>query len=148
MRALLRTARRLVRKRMSANAQLRTFAAYETIGFMRIAPLLATMLLAACGVAEDPQQAAMMDVIEQQVRMPKEASPLSGYSRFYTTVDTGEIIGTYVASAHSGLPVGQRRWVKDIYHLPAIDDGECFIVNVTFDPKVRKVTQAFCNGIA
>ena len=38
---------------------------------MRILSFLATVLLAACGAAEDPQQAATMDLIEQQVRMPK-----------------------------------------------------------------------------
>ena len=115
---------------------------------MRIEAFLAAVLLSACGAAEDPQQAATMDTIERQVRMPKEALALTHYSRFYTAAKSGEIIGTYVASAHSDLPVGQRRWVKDIYHLPAIDDGECFIVNVIFDPKTNRVTQASCNGVA
>lgn len=89
-----------------------------------------------------------MDVIEQQVHLPKDAVALDRYSRFYTEANSGEVIGTYVAGAQSGLPVGQRRWVKDIYHLPAIDDGGCFIVNVIFDPKTKKVTRASCNGIA
>jgi len=61
---------------------------------------------------------------------------------------TGEIIGLYVASAHNDLPVGQRRWVEDIYHLPAIDDGECFVVTVRFEQAAGKVTQTFRNGIA
>ncbi len=115
---------------------------------MKNAPFLTAVLLAACGPIEGPQQAATMDVIEQQVQMPKEALAISKYSRFYTTAKTGEIIGTYVASSHNDLPIGERRWVEDIYHLPAINDGECFIVNVIFDPKAGKVTQAFCNGIA
>lgn len=115
---------------------------------MRIRPIFAPLLLAACGAAENPRQAATMDVIEQQVRLPKDALALDRYSRFYTAAKSGEVIGTYVAGAHNDLPVGQRRWVKDIYHLPAIDDGGCFIVNVIFDPKTNKVTQAACNGVA
>ncbi len=133
---------------MPVRRQLRTFTVYETIGSMRITPFIATILLMACSTVEDPQQAATMDVIEQQVRMPKEALALSSYSRFYTAARTGEIIGIYVASAHNDLPVGQRRWVEDIYHLPAIDDGECFVVNVRFEPEAGKVTETFCNGIA
>ncbi len=89
-----------------------------------------------------------MDTIERQVRMPKEALALTRYSRFYTAIKSGEVIGTYVGSAHNDLPVGQRRWVSDVYHLPAINDGECFIVNVIFEPKTNRVTQAFCNGAA
>lgn len=89
-----------------------------------------------------------MDMIERQVRMPKEALALTRYSRFYTAAKSGEVIGTYVATAQNDLPVGQRRWVKDIYHLPAIDDGGCFIVKVIFDPKTNRVPQAFCNGVA
>jgi hypothetical protein len=115
---------------------------------MRIEPFFAAVLLSACGAAENPRQAATMDMIERQVRMPKEALALTRYSRFYTAAKSGEVIGTYVASAHNDLPVGQRRWVKDIYHLPAIFDGRCFIVNVIFDPKTNRVTQAFCNGMA
>lgn len=115
---------------------------------MRIEPFFAVVLLSACGAAENPRQAATMDMIERQVRMPKEALAFPRYSRFYTTASSGEVIGTYVASGHNDLPVGQRRWVKDIYHLPAIDDGGCFIVNVVFDPKTKRVTQAFCNGVA
>ncbi|MFZ4748736.1 MAG: hypothetical protein ACOYLK_17940, partial [Sphingomonas sp.] len=87
----------------------------------------------------------IMDVIEQQVRLPKDAVALNRYSRFYTATKSGDVIGTYVAGAHDDLAVGQRRWVK---RLPLIDDGGCFIVNVYFDPKRKKVTQAFCNGIA
>ena len=115
---------------------------------MRIEPFLAAVLLSACGAAEDSRRTATMDTIEGQVRMPKEALALARYSRFYTEAKSGEVIGTYVASAHNDLPVWQRRWVSDIYHLPAIDDGGCFIVNVIFDPKTNKVTQAFCNGVA
>jgi hypothetical protein len=115
---------------------------------MKIEPFFAAVLLSACGAAENPRQAATMDVIERQVRMPKEALALTRYSRFYTAANSGKVIGTYVASAHNDLPVGQRRWVTNIYHLPAIDDGECFIVNVVFDPKTNRVTQAFCNGVA
>ena len=114
---------------------------------MRIAPFFILALLAACGAAENQQQAATMDAIEQQVRMPKEALAFRRYSRFYTAAKSGEVIGTYVASAHNDLPAGQRRWVKDIYQLPAIDDGGCGIVNVTFDPKTKRVTQVFCNGL-
>ncbi len=115
---------------------------------MRIATPFLTVLLAACGSAENPQQATMMDAIEQQVHMPEGAVTLDRYSRFYTVAKTGEVIGTYVAEAYDDLPKGRRRWVKDIYHLPAIDDGGCFIVNVTFDPQTKRVTQASCNGIA
>lgn len=115
---------------------------------MRTAAFLATVLLAGCGAAENPRQAATMDVIEQQVHLPKDAVALDHYSRFYAEAKSGQVIGTYVAGAHNDLRAGQRRWVKDIYHLPAINDGECFIVNVIFDPKTKKVTQAFCNGIA
>lgn len=115
---------------------------------MKTVAFIATMLLAGCVTAEDPHQAALMNVIEQQVRMPKEALALPSYGRFYTAADNGDIVGVYVASAHNDLRVGQRRWVKDVYHLPAIDDGECFIVNVRFDQKAGKVIQTFCNGIA
>lgn len=115
---------------------------------MRIESFLAAVLLSACGAAEDPRQAATMDAIERQVQMPKEALALPRYSRFYTAAESGEIIGTYVAAAHNDLPVGQRRWIGDIDHLPVINDGECFIVNVIFDPKTNRVMQAFCNGVA
>jgi len=114
---------------------------------MRIEPFFAAMLLSACGTVETRRQAATMDKIERQARMPKDALALTRYSRFYTAAKSGEVIGTYVASAYNDLPVGQRRWVKDINHLPAINDGGCSIVNVIFDPTTNR-TQAFCNGEA
>lgn len=114
---------------------------------MRVAFYFVIALMTACDAPEHSQNAATMDAIEQQVRMPHGALPLSRHSRFYTEFNN-EVVGTYVASAYDDLAVGQRRWVKDIYHLPGVDDGGCFIVNIRFDPRARKVTQVFCNGIA
>lgn len=115
---------------------------------MKMLALFMFVFLAACGASENSRQAALMDEIESQVQMPSEAGALDRYSRFYTQAKSGEIVGTYVKSAHDNLPIGRRRWVTDLYHLPAIDDGGCLIVNIVFDPMTKKVTQALCNGIA
>ncbi len=90
-----------------------------------------------------------MDRIEQQGRLPKDALPIDRYARYYGQRSDGNIEAVYLdpAAIPSALPAGERRWLEDVDDLPAINDGQCHVVSVEFDPRTGEA-KAFCNGEA
>jgi hypothetical protein len=118
-----------------------------------------------------------MDRIEKQVHLPKGASPLADYSRYYSDDGKGEIVAVYLIIPRDeprpgetceelttnftsrtvpcrpvqlpwAIPAGQRRWLKDKRELPFINDGGCMEVDVTFNKAKWAVTSIQCNGEA
>ena len=142
-----------------------------------IALAIAPVLLLACSSPTKSERDVLMDRIERQVKLPEGARPLKDYARYYANGERGEIEAIYVIPFSEkvlpgeiceellenfatkqvpctdlenpfDLPAGQRRWVKDRQHLPAISDGGCDIVNVRFDPSIGKIMESACNGVA
>ena len=119
-----------------------------------------------------------MDQIEKQVQLPRDARPLRDYARYYAYADTGDVKAIYLVPFDDdlkpgegcdelledftskqvpcpdldiptmNLKAGQRRWMRDNRHLPAVNDGGCAVVNVSFDWKKGKVKEVRCNGFA
>jgi hypothetical protein len=110
------------------------------------------LLVQACSSAAEREHGRTMDQIEQQVRLPADALGLDKYARYYA-VDGKRVVGTYITNVdpqnrYYDLPIGKRRWLDDHRSLPGISDGGCSVVNVVYDPAIKKVEQAFCNGLA
>lgn len=46
------------------------------------------------------------------------------------------------------VAAGTRRWHKSVADLPYINDGECMMVTIIYDPLQKKVERTLCNGEA
>ena len=133
--------------------------------------LAAAAFFLTAGIEPEEQ---LMNEIERHVQLPKGAYPLNDYARYYSYSEAGKVIGIYVipgrldmsckeADVENGgwssapcytvspnvvgpLEAGKRRWAHNGFRLPfIISDGKCGIVNIIFDPSIRKVEKAFCN---
>ncbi len=134
----------------------------------RLFVVAVTLLAVACSKSEVQQQGQLMDEVERQVQLPKEALRLDDYARFYAPAANDEILGTYVVPAEDtghdceklvsssvrcpslskGLKAGQRQWLDNSKLLPVADRPGCAVVNVVYDPATGEVDQAFCNSPA
>lgn len=124
--------------------------------------------LAGCAQSEKSDQAALMDEIENSIRLPSGARPLDGYARYYTGYE-GSVHGAYTTKIEAPRPSdygceefqlngrtkavpcpaiadarhGERRWVKfDDY--PAVAGENCSAIQLAFDLRTRKITYLEC----
>ena len=94
----------------------------------------------------------MMDQIEQRVQLRADALKLDKYARYYAS-DGNRVVGTYInlvdpKNQYYDVPIGKRRWIKDLRNLPGISDGGCSVVIVIYNQVTKKVEEVSCNGVA
>ncbi|HCH0556903.1 hypothetical protein [Pseudoxanthomonas winnipegensis] len=109
--------------------------------------LFAALLVSACTGpgAKDLDGAQLVKALEQQVKLPQDASPLSDYTRYYKLTAEGVLVGVYI----KGFDGGDRQaHLVSERELPLILDGGCNVIHVQYDPGANKVLRVFCNGIA
>lgn len=106
--------------------------------------VLALTLLSACGSPATRPQSTVMDQIEREVILPVGARSLEKYARLYTNIPNGQVVGIYVSSTLDNVPVGQRKWFKDIHHISKPNGVGCEIVYVIYDLNRKRVTAPFC----
>ncbi len=137
--------------------------------------LAAFGLVAGCASPEERRRADLMDEIERNVVLPPGAQPLRTYARtykfvaperveaFYFTPDD-RLDGDFCAGTKEGgrtngqvllackppwgLGAGQRRWLDDDVHLPAVSDGGCYYISINYDLSDGGRPEAYCNGEA
>ncbi|SEM20168.1 hypothetical protein SAMN05428989_3346 [Pseudoxanthomonas sp. GM95] len=109
--------------------------------------LLAALLMSAC-TGPDVRRldgAQLMKTLEQQVTLPKGASPLSDYTRYYTLTNDGMLVGIYVKDFDGG---DRQAHLASEREMPIFFDGGCSVIEVQYDPDANKVLRIRCNGIA
>jgi hypothetical protein len=98
----------------------------------------------AQAAAPADEQAAIMDRIERDLRLPDGAGPLAGYSRYYAWQSREDgvrkVLAIYVRE-----PNPAQRWVAETA-LPLIMDGGCGIVSLSYDVAAQRVEHIECNG--
>lgn len=50
--------------------------------------------------------------------------------------------------AESRGKAGESRWLNDYRKLPTMNDGGCMLIEISFDPRSRKIERVECNGTA
>jgi hypothetical protein len=115
----------------------------------RLTVFAPTLLMAACS-AEEPKHTRLMDQIESKVRMPAGSGPVSRYARYYAFDTKGGVSALYTTHVDPqwkslDLPVGQRRWLSNEAHLPAISEGGCSVVEVQFNSASEQVERVECH---
>lgn len=103
---------------------------------------------AAAPAVDAAEQEAIMDRIERELRMPRNAVALARYARAYAW-QQGEdgvrrVIGVYTDYNNT---VPGRRWVAES-ELPVVMDGGCAIVTVTYHVAEERIERVACNGHA
>ena len=101
---------------------------------------------AAASPGPTAEQAAIMDRIEREVRLPAGAGPLGAYERYYALHQDDR--GTRVVAAiyvRGGTP--GRRWVEETGQ-PMIADGGCDVIEVIYDLTTQRIQTVACNGVA
>jgi hypothetical protein len=118
------------------------------------AVLVLTVVLFVCvsSVAQNSEIAAaweptaeLVAQLEGQIHLPKGASPLLSYTRYYvgSTINGHRVVvGTY---QHSG---GRVVIEKSAHDLPIVFDGGCDIINIRYDVSKKRFIDVFCNGVA
>lgn len=136
-------------------------------------PLVA-LSLTACSSPEDRAREAMLDSIEQTVRLPAGAKPLQSYVRYYAPTGRGEVIGMFMLPGLDDLPPGQgceqlredwtsvpctdgwpkstsvgagnRVWLSDYAKLPMPmrDSGHCGIITFGYRPSDQRFLDVTC----
>ncbi|WJI15909.1 hypothetical protein MWN52_00930 [Pseudoxanthomonas winnipegensis] len=109
--------------------------------------LVAVLLMSACTGpgAKRLEGAQLVIALEQQVRLAKDASPLSDYTRYYTLTAEGMLVGIYVKDFDGG---DRQAHLVSKREMPLILDGGCNVIHLRYDPGANKVLHVFCNGIA
>lgn len=92
------------------------------------------------------EQAAIMDRIEREVRLPDGAGPLAAYGRYYAWQDRDDGISKVVA-VYQREPDGARHWVPET-RLPLVMDGGCDIVSLSYDVAAERIEYVSCDGEA
>jgi len=103
-----------------------------------------SLVAAACGTGETPRQTAIMDKIEHGVTLPVGAAPLKTYARSYTDTWDQKVIGVYAVSTQDHVPIGGRRWFKDIQHISSPAGQGCAVVYVIYDLRKKRLATPFC----
>lgn len=113
----------------------------------RAGMLLAALLMSACtgSGAKHLGGAQLVKTLEQQVKLPKDASPLADYTRYYTLTSDGMLVGIYVKDFDGG---DRQAHLVSEREMPGFADGGCHVINVRYDPSANKVLWISCNGIA
>jgi hypothetical protein len=97
-------------------------------------------LLAQAAPYPTPDETALMDRIERDVRLPDGALPVARYKRSYAWLGDHTVIAIYEDFRGDGP---ERRWVEPT-NLPLIYDGGCSVVTVFFNLQSGKI-DARCN---
>lgn len=128
---------------------------------------LIVLLMTACSTADERKQAALMDRIERDVRLPTGAHPLSDYARYYA-FENGGVHAVYIMSWDSTplpgdacvnsrshdyncqilldpLKAGERRWLAESRDLPIETEGGCGVVELHFEVDKGRVTNVACH---
>lgn len=147
-------------------------------------------LLLACAPSSTPQapsadtsreqrrQVQLMDEIEAGIPIPRGASALTAYARFYAFDADGKVAARYIVPPPTilspdgkcsevlsngrwrrgncppigpwadGARAGERRWFADRNRMPIMFDGGCAQVNILYDPRTRRFERVSCNGFA
>lgn len=134
------------------------------------------LLLASCSTPEKRVHDALMDGIEQAIRLPAGAKPLDAYVRYYAGPDGEEIAGVYILPGLDELPPGEgcdqlrvdsgvepctfgwpkstrlgagnRVWLGDYSELPMPmrETGDCGVVTVSYQTSERRFSDVRCFG--
>ena len=105
--------------------------------------LLALIMLGPLLLGASDREDALMNEIEQNVKLPPGASTLWVYVRKYTYMGDKTVIGIYVRQTMIDDAPG-RAWV-DQSHMPQISGGGCGVVTVFYDPAKKASPEAMCN---
>ena len=121
---------------------------------MRAPQILLAFLLLGCAEAQPAapvpspveEQARIMDRIEALVRMPRGAWPLADYARYYAWQSRGDGVRKVVATYH--IEANPRRhWVAE-NALPAIMDGGCGVIELSYHVAEDRIEGVACHGEA
>ena len=126
----------------------------------------------ACGEKMDWRQTTVRS-IESAVVLPKEASSLESYERYYAQDARGTVFGVYtnhdaefrriVREACEGLSekpfpcptsderlrfvnAGESVWLNETAELPMMSGGGCAEVNIEYEPAKKQFVRVVCNG--
>jgi hypothetical protein len=141
-----------------------------------LALALVALSLTACSSPEDQAREALLDNIEQTVRLPPGAKPLQSYVRYYAPTGRGEVVGVFILPGVDELPPGQgceqlredgttvpctydwpkstgvgagnRVWLSDYAKLPGPmrDASNCGLVSVVYRESDRHFVEVVCYG--
>ncbi len=116
--------------------------------------ILLAFLLLGCAEAQPAppapspaeEQARIMERIEALVRLPQGARPLAAYSRYYAWQSREDgvrkVVATYLIEANP-----TRHWVSE-NQLPAILDGGCGVIELSYHVADDRIEGAACHGEA
>ena len=108
--------------------------------------LISLALIAAADRPMTVAERSIVERIERQVTMPRGASSLQAYDRYYARENREDGIEKVLAVfVRNGRP-GQH-WV-DQRELPLVLDGGCTVVSLAFDMASGRVEYVECNGEA
>ena len=116
---------------------------------MRLHITCVALALVGCSDTSGMQNEAVIEHIEQVVKLPEGAGKLEDYARYYAA-QGDNIVGVYTYSVGQryDLPTGKKRWLTDSRDLPSIMDGGCSVVEVTYNLATKRVHEIFCHGEA
>lgn len=136
--------------------------------------LAVTFLMVACSSPEVRQHTALMQTIENNLRLPQEAGKIEKFGRAYKFGSPNRVEAFYfvpnvqhddrfcegakgggrtngqivlACPPPDGMKAGERRWFDNDVHLPSVNDGGCNYVDVVYDIRLRKVFSARCHGV-
>jgi hypothetical protein len=95
--------------------------------------------------------AATAQKIERQLRLPDGARPVDRYARFYYVdhdTPAGMVSGWFVGVDNPPMPAWPRAGVHLEKPTVGVDDGGCFVISLTYDPKADRISEIRCNGHA
>lgn len=137
---------------------------------------VAASWLASCSSPEYRAQQALMENIEQSIRMPTGAKPLASYVRYYAPSRPGEIVGIFILPGLDELPpgegceqlrengsstqcsfswpkssavgAGKRVWLSDDGKLPMPmrDARNCGLISIVYQTSQRRFLEVACYG--
>ena len=105
--------------------------------------VLALMMLGPLLLGASDRETALMDEIEQTVKLPPGASSLWVYVRKYTYMADKTVTGVYVNQIIAD-EVPSRAWVHK-GQMPKISGVGCGAVTVWYDPAKKSPPEAMCN---
>lgn len=133
--------------------------------------LLSALMLGGCSDFDRERQ--IISEIEESIKLPKGAGPMSSYSRYYAQQSDGAIIAAYVIHGEGfkddvlracrevkGTPfpcptrggqvrlaeAGKSLWIGDPHDLPFILDGGCTDISVEYHPRTKRFAHVECAG--
>jgi hypothetical protein len=109
--------------------------------------ILAAVMASGCGPAA-PTDEALAAEIERQVQAAHPDIPLRRYARFYAWRENGAVEGVYSHADEGEEPmvgrVNEVVWTSP-EDLPAIHDGGCAVISISFDAKSNRLRRVECN---